>query len=135
MQPPMAPKVPVELEVQPMVLDVSDGPLNEIVLNCRGHFTDTGALLGTRLCGLFEEIAKSLGALGVQFLQGASNFVISFICQWSVKKCKETNSTVYGSSFPRSFLNYMTQPSTTQVLAIPARSERSGLFLTHNDWT
>ena len=40
-----------------------------------------------------------------------------------------------GSSFPRSFLNYMTQPSTTQVLALPARSEQYGLFLTPNDWT
>ena len=40
-----------------------------------------------------------------------------------------------GSSFPRSFLNYMTQPSTTQVMALPARSEQYGLFLTPNDWT
>ena len=35
-------------------------------------------------------------------------------------------------------LNYMTQPCTTQhaqVLALPARSERYGLFFTPNDWT
>ncbi len=29
----------------------------------------------------------------------------------------------------------MTHPSTTQVLALPARSEQYGLFLTPNDWT
>ncbi len=32
-------------------------------------------------------------------------------------------------------LNYMTQPSTTQILALPARTEQYGLFLTPNDWT
>ncbi len=40
-----------------------------------------------------------------------------------------------GSLFPRSFLNYMTQPSTTQVLVLSARSEQYGQFLTPNDWT
>ncbi len=29
----------------------------------------------------------------------------------------------------------MTQPSTTKVLALPARSEQYGLFLTPYDWT
>ena len=40
-----------------------------------------------------------------------------------------------GSLFPRSLLNYMAQPSTTQVLALPARSEQYALFLTPIRWT
>ena len=32
-------------------------------------------------------------------------------------------------------LNYMTQPSTTQVLALPATSEQYALFLTPIRWT
>ena len=48
---------------------------------------------------------------------------------------KVQGNEFYGSSFPRSFFNYMAQPSNTQVLALPARSEQCGLFLTRNDWT
>ncbi len=40
-----------------------------------------------------------------------------------------------GSSFPRSFLNYETPPSTTQGMALPARSEQYALFLTPIRWT
>ncbi len=36
-------------EIQPMVLDISDGWLNKIVLNRSGPFTDTGRPLDTRL--------------------------------------------------------------------------------------
>ncbi len=36
---------------------------------------------------------------------------------------------------PAGVLNYMTQPSTTQVLALPARSEQYALFLTAFRWT
>ena len=41
--------MPAEREVQPMVLDISDGLLKKIVLNRSGPFTDTGPPLGTRL--------------------------------------------------------------------------------------
>ncbi len=80
-----------------------------------------------------------------QFWQEILNCVIRLIYQWDMKKCEETNFSMLtswhwrkqdpGSLFPRSFLNYMTQPSTTQVLALPARSEQYGLCLTPNDWT
>ena len=82
--------------------------------------------------------------MGVQFWQEISKFVTSFIYQWSVKKCEETNSPVFaswftgvypGSSFPRSFLNYMAQPCTTQVMALLARGEQYALFLTPIHWT
>ncbi len=42
-------KMRAEREVQPMVLDISDGLLNKMVLNRSGPFTGTGPPLGTRL--------------------------------------------------------------------------------------
>ena len=66
--------------------------------------------------------------MGVQFWQEISNCVIRLVYQWDMKKCEETDFLMFEG-------NYMTQPSTTQVLARPARSEQYGLFLTLNDWT
>ena len=40
-------KATAERNVQPMVIDISDGPLEKIVLNCSGPFMDTGPSLGT----------------------------------------------------------------------------------------
>ena len=47
-----------------------------------------------------KAVVESLGDMGVQFWQEISNSVKSLTCQWSLKKCEETDSAVYGTLFP-----------------------------------
>ncbi len=77
-----------------------------------------------------------IGAVGVQSWQKLPKVVCRLGCLWALKMCKETISRANegkhdpGSPFPRIFLKYLTKPNSTQVLAISARSEQYGLFLT-----
>ncbi len=42
-------------------------------------------------------VVQQIGDMGIQFWQEISEFVTSFIYQWSIKKCEETNSPVFAS--------------------------------------
>ena len=42
-------------------------------------------------------VVQRIGDMGIQFWQETSEFVTSFIYQWSIKKCEEANSPVFAS--------------------------------------
>ncbi len=69
--------------------------------------------------------------MGYEKVRGNKFFDVCELAQLPLHK----KTTRFLSATGLSFLNLMTQPSTTQVLALPARSEQYALFLTPIRWT